>query len=116
MDLSDKQKIVKLVGSAELVLTRLESLQNPAKEDRQLLKSIKRSLNLLKLKPFAGDPVANKLWPKEFYHLPNLFRIELSQFWRLLYYVIGDETRIIVVVFEICDHEKYNKIFNYGKK
>ena len=56
------------------------------------------------------------LWPKEFSNLPNLFRMELSQFWRLLYYVTGDDVTVISVVFEICDHDYYNKIFGYKRK
>ncbi len=124
MDLKDKQKVVKLIGAAESAFAKLEEEvhtieaqgKTPAKEDMQLFKSIERSLNLLKANPFSGDSVAHKLWPKGFEHLPNLFRMELSQFWRLLYYVTGDEVRIVSVVFEICDHEHYDKIFGYEKK
>ncbi len=42
--------------------------------------------------------------------------MELSQFWRLLYYIAGDEVKVVSVVFEICDHEHYDKIFGYRKK
>ena len=59
---------------------------------------------------------SKKKIPKELKHLPNLFRMELSQFWRLLYYVAGDEVKVIAIVFEICDHSTYNKIFGYKKK
>ena len=89
--------------------------KTPAKADAQLLRSVARALDSLKLNPFAGDAVAQKLWPSEFGNLPNLFRMELSQFWRLLYYVTGDEVRVISVVFEICEHEHYDKIFAYRK-
>ena len=98
MDLKDKQKIVQVVGAAETALVKLEEnihvLQaqgkTPAKADTQLFKSIERALNNLKSNPFAGDNVKKDVWPKEFSNLPNLFRMELSQFWRLLYYVVGD--------------------------
>lgn len=124
MDLKDKEKIVKVVGDAETALTKLEESvravealgKTPPKADKQLLNSIERALNLLKNNPFAGESVQYRLWPKEFSGLPNLFRMELSQFWRLLYYVTGDEVRIISVVFEIVDHDKYDKIFGYRKK
>ncbi|MDP1695282.1 MAG: hypothetical protein Q8L29_00010 [archaeon] len=124
MDLKDKQKIVKIIGSADLALTKLEENINsfevrgktPPKEDRQLLNSIHHALDLLKINPFSGDPISHELWPKEFDALPNLFRMELSQFWRLLYYVVGDETRVISIVFEICPHSDYNKILGYKKK
>jgi Txe/YoeB family toxin of Txe-Axe toxin-antitoxin module len=124
MDLKNKEKIVKIIGSAEAALEKLEEQihaaeaagKTPPKSDKQLLKSIERCLNLLKSNPFSGKPVPEKLWPDEFSHLPNLFRIELSQFWRLLYYVAGDEVRIISIVFEICSHKHYDKLFGYRKK
>jgi Txe/YoeB family toxin of Txe-Axe toxin-antitoxin module len=124
MELKDKQRVVKVLGDAEAALTKLEESvhaleaqgKTPPKQDRQLLKSIYHALDILKAKPFAGDNIPHKLWPKEFSHLPNLFRMELSQFWRLLYYVTGDEVKVISVVFEIVDHESYDKIFGYRKK
>ena len=124
MDLKDKEKIVKVIGAAESALAKLEESvhtieaqgKTPAKADKQLLNSIERALNLLKSNPFAGESVPHRLWPKEFSELPNLFRMELSQFWRLLYYVTGDEVRVLSVVFEIIDHDEYDKIFGYKKK
>ncbi len=124
MELKEKQKIVQLVGAADTALTKLQATvhafeaqgKTPPKYDVQLLKSVERALNFLKSTPFAGDNVKHDLWPKEFGSLPNLFRMELSQFWRLLCYVTGDEVRIVSVVFEICDHDHYDKIFGYKKK
>lgn len=95
MDLKDKEKIVKIIGAAENALAKLEESahaieaqgKTPAKADKQLLNSIERALNLLRTNPFLGDSVPHRLWPKEFLELPNLFRIELSRFWRMLYYV-----------------------------
>ena len=124
MDLKDKEKIVKVVGAAETALAKLEESvhaleaqgKTPPKADKQLFNSIERALGILKTNPFAGDSIPHNLWPKEFSVLPNLFRIELSQFWRLLYYVTGDEVKVISVVFEISDHKHYDKIFGYKKK
>ncbi|PIN76026.1 hypothetical protein COV18_01220 [Candidatus Woesearchaeota archaeon CG10_big_fil_rev_8_21_14_0_10_37_12] len=122
--LADKQKIVQTIGTANEAITKLQETVNsyealgktPPKEDRQLLDSIHRAITNLKQNPFAGQVVAHKLWPKEYKDLPNLFRMELSQFWRLLYYVAGDEIRIISVIFEIVDHPTYDKIFGYTGK
>ncbi len=124
MDLKDKEKVVKVIGDAETALAKLEESvrafealgKTPPKADKQLLNSIERALDLLKTNPFAGNSVPHKLWPKEFSGFPNLFRMELSQFWRLLYYVTGDEIRVISVVFEIIDHKRYDIIFGYKKK
>ena len=124
MDLKNKQKIVKIIGNAETSLQKLEHNvssylaegKTPSKSDMQLLRSIEHWLNILKTNQFAGDNIPKKYIPKELLHLPNLFRIELSQFWRMLYYITGDEVKVISVVFEICDHPTYNKIFGYRKK
>lgn len=124
MELKNKEKVVKIIGAADEALTKLEenihSLEaqgkTPPKVDTQLLASIHRTLDLIKTNPFIGDPVPIKIWPREFQSLPNLFRMELSQFWRLLYYVTGDELRIISVIFDISSHENYNKLFGYRKK
>lgn len=124
MDLKYKEKIVQIIGEADSALAKLEENiqivkaqgKTPPKEDTQLLNSIHRALDLLKTNPFTGQPVQEKLWPNEFRNLPNLFRMELSQFWRLLYYVTGNEVRVISVVFEICDHKYYDKMFGYRKK
>ncbi len=124
MELKDKQKIVKVVGAAAEALAKLEERihaleaqgKTPPKTDRQLLRSVERALNLLRTNPFAGDSVPHKLWPGEFSNLPNLFRMELSNFWRLIYYVGGNEVKVVSIVFEICDHEHYDRIFGYRKK
>ncbi len=124
MDLKDKEKIVKIIGAASAALEKLEESvrtfeaqgKTPPKADKQLLESIHRALDLLKTNPFTGDNVPHNLWPKEFSELPNLFRMELAQFWRLLYYVIGDEVKVISVVFEISGHEHYDKVFGYKGK
>ena len=124
MELKDKEKLVRVIGNADIALQKLEYNINsyqaggktPPKSDVQLYKSIERALAHLKQKPFIGDNIQKDHIPKELQHLPNLFRLELSQFWRLLYYVTGDEVRIILVVFEICDHATYDRLFGYQKK
>ena len=119
MDLRDEKKHVQLVGNAEAALAELESQVKahspPKKPDAQLIGSVLRVLDLLKSSPFIGTNVQQKRWPRGFKGLPNLFRMELSQSWRLLYYVVGDETKIVCVVFEIRD-DKYGELFDYPKK
>lgn len=124
MELRDKQKIVKTIDSADEAILELENRINsfkdsgktPPKSDVQLLNSIQRSIEQLKINPFAGENVPRNVWPDEFANLPNLFRMELSQFWRMLYYVIGDDIQVLSIIFKITDHYEYNKIFSYRKK
>jgi Txe/YoeB family toxin of Txe-Axe toxin-antitoxin module len=120
----DKKKVVKVIGNAEHALENLETGiasfitkgKSPPKSDAQLLKSINRALDGLTMNPFLGNSVPHRLWPREFKNLPNLFRLELSQSWRLLYYVTGNDVIIVSVVFEICDHQTYDGIFGYKKR
>lgn len=54
-------------------------------EEMQLLKSIRQKIDFVKANPFYGDPVAKNLIPPEYkekYAAINLFRVELSGFWK----------------------------------
>ena len=88
-------------------------------EHQTLLRSIERVFELLKQNPFAGDQIPKRLIPKiyiEIYNINNLWRVELSNFWRMTYTVRTNELEIINFVLEIVDHKRYDKIFGYEKK
>ena len=73
------------------------------------------------MNPHYGDPIAKNLIPKEYilkYGITNLFRVELSNFWRMLYTLTNDETEIEIVAFvlDIIDHKEYDKVFGYKNK
>jgi len=40
----------------------------------------------------------------------------LSNFWRMIYTVKGNDIEIISFILDIVDHNTYNKIFGYRKK
>lgn len=84
-------------------------------EEVQLLKSIKQKRNFIKENPFYGDSIPKKLIPKD-YNVQNLWRVELSNFWRMLYTIKGDQIEVICFILEILDHPNYNKLFGYRKK
>jgi len=54
---------------------------------------------------------------KRDYDLKNLFRVELSYFWRMLYTLVpGNEgIEIAIVVLDIVDNKRYDKLFGYKK-
>jgi len=88
-------------------------------EHQTLLRSIKRVRDRIKDNPFAGDQVEKKKIPKNYikdYGITNIWRIELSNYWRLIYTVRSDKIEIINFVLNIVDHNKYNKIFGYKKR
>ena len=83
--------------------------------EMQLLKSIKNKIELIKQNPFYGDNIKKQLIPKK-YQVPNLWRVELINYWRMLYTVRGDEIEILCFILEILDHNGYNRVFGYRKK
>lgn len=83
-------------------------------EEMQLLKSINQKISLIKANPFYGDNIKKNLIPKK-YNFQNLWRVELSQFWRMLYTIKGDQIEVICFILDIVDHPTYDKIFGYRK-
>jgi mRNA-degrading endonuclease RelE of RelBE toxin-antitoxin system len=81
-------------------------------EEMQLLRSIEQKKELIKANPFYGDNIEKKKIPKS-YNVQNLWRVELTGYWRLLYTIKGDQVEIVCFVLEIVDHERYDRIFGY---
>lgn len=110
-----------LSPEAEEAYNELNSKATNSKIDRSILNSIKKKSELLKTNPHYGDPIAKELIPKEYvikYGARNLFHVELSNFWRMLYTLTNDETEIEIIAFvlDIIDHKAYNKKFRYRGK
>ncbi len=122
----NKPTRVILLDEADLEFKRLNNLVgkqiNERKEntdEMQLLKSIKQKIEFVKANPFYGDNIPKDLIPKEYflkYNARNLWRVELSQFWRMLYTIQGDQIEVICFVLDILNHDKYNKKLGYRKK
>ncbi len=113
-------KPVKVVLSpeAEEAYGQLNGLAENSKLERSILNSIKKKVELIKMNPHYGNPMAKKLIPKEYvlkYGVTNMFRVELSGFWRMLYTLTNDETEVIIVAFvlDIIDHKEYDRKFGY---
>lgn len=117
----NKQVRVILLDAADKSYKRLnfivgEQVQNGKDntQEMQLLKSIKQKIEFIKTNPFYGDSVKKELIPKE-YNASNLFRVELSQFWRMIYTIKGDNVEVICFILDIISHPDYNKRFGYRK-
>lgn len=84
-----------------------------------ILRSITQKSDWLKQNPFAGDQVEKNKIPKDYikeYDITNLWRIELTDYWRMIYTVKSDTVEIITFILDIVDHNEYNNIFKYKKK
>lgn len=86
---------------------------------QQLLKSIKQKVELLKVNPQAGIHIAKSLIPDIYidkYDVNNLWKIDLSGYWRMIYTLRTTEIEITNFVLDFLNHEAYDKIFGYRKK
>ena len=116
-------KTVKVVLSkeAEEVYKYLNREAPNSKNERTMLNAVNKKVELIKENFHYGEPISKKLIPKEYklkYGVTNLFRVELPNFWRMLYTLTNgsSEIEIIAFVLDIVDHKKYNKKFGYKNK
>ena len=92
-----------------------------SKKERSILLAITKKVELIKSDPHYGNPIAKSLIPKQYvkkYEISNLFRVELPNYWRMLYTLKDGETEIEIISFilDIVDHKEYDKKFGYKKK
>ncbi len=98
-----------------LIVGRQQARGETNSEEMQLLKSIKQKSELLKINPTYGDKISYKLIPKTL-NVSNLFRIELTGYWRMLYTLEGNQIEIVAFVLYLIDHQTYDKLFGYRKR
>lgn len=116
-------KIVRVIFSpeAEEVYKHLNEQAPASKIDRTILNAINKKIELIKANFHYGDPISKNLIPEEYrvkYGVTNLFRVELPNFWRMLYALTEGDTEIEIVAFvlDVIDHKTYDKKFGYRKK
>lgn len=88
-------------------------------EHQTLLNSVKQKIELLRDNPEYGINIPKRLIPKEYiklYDVTNLWKVNLSNYWRMIYTIRGNEVEIISLILDIMNHDDYNKKFGYKKK
>ena len=107
----NQQIKVILKGEAELEFKKLneivgkqvkEGKQNS--EEMQLLRSIQQKKEFIKANPFYGDNIKKYLIPKE-YDVENLWRVKLTNYWRMLYTIRGDNIEILCIIIDVMDNK-----------
>lgn len=97
-----------------------EMLQNKTGTPMQtLFKSIETKKEELKKDPFYGIQIPKKLIPEkyvELYEVKNLWKCNLALAWRAIYFIGGEEDKIVISIVDIIDHNTYDKIFGYKKR
>jgi len=110
-----------LSPEAQEVYNYLNEQAPKSKRERMILNAVNNKVELIKANHHYGNPVAKKLIPSEYklkYGVTNLFRVELPNFWRMLYTLTDSETEIEIIAFvlDLIDHNRYDKKFGYKKK
>ena len=118
----ENMKTVNVVFSPEAkeVYEYLNGQALKSKIERTIFNAINDKIKLIKFNYHYGDPIKKELIPKEYqlkYGVTNLFRVELPNFWRMLYTLTNGETEIEIIAFilDIMDHKDYNRKFGYKK-
>lgn len=116
-------KAIRIILSpeAEEVYKYLNEQAPNSKTEQAILNAINNKVELIKFNPHYGNPIEKDKIPKEYkekYGITNLFRIELPDYWRMLYSLTDRESKIEIIAFvlDIIDHNIYNKKFGYKKR
>jgi len=113
-------KIVRVILSkeAQKAYELLNKNAQFSKIEKSLINSIHKKIELIKENIHYGDPIAKNLMPIEYlknYGITNLFRVELPNYWRMMYTLINGESEIEIISFvlDFINHKEYNKKFGY---
>src|SRR3989339_398344 len=83
-------------------------LKDDGKFHKQLLKAIEREKNYLVIDMHHGTQIPKDKIPgeyKQMYGVTNLWKIDLPDYWRMLYTIVGNEFEIISILLEFMDHK-----------
>ena len=115
-------KAVRVIFSpeAEEIYEYLNKHGKLSKTERMIFNAVNKKIELIKANYHFGEPISKKLIPHEYklkYGVTNLFRVELPNFWRMLYTLIDGESKIEIIAFvlDVIDHKTYSKKFGYKK-
>ena len=113
-----KEVRVILSLEARKVYEYINKESKSSKIERTILKAINQKTELVKSNPHYGNPISKKIIPEIYrrkYGVNNLFRVELPNFWRMLYTLTEGETKVEIIAFvlDIVNHKNYNKKFGY---
>jgi Txe/YoeB family toxin of Txe-Axe toxin-antitoxin module len=94
---------------------RFLALKTSTKDDQKLYKSIERTFEKLKYNPFKGESIKKERIPPEYRHLNNLFKMNINQYWRLLYTVKSlDRSDTLIIILDFLPHNEYDRLFGYN--
>jgi len=89
---------------------------------REVQDALRRQAAALEAEPFRGTFIALSRvprralagWQGRIGAIPNLYKLDLPQGWRALYFVASDEKRRNIFVIEVFSHTEYDRLLGYG--
>lgn len=91
------------------------------RRNERTYKLLINGINTLKRNYKAGSHLSRRKHRKAFeyynkkYGIENLWKLNVSRDWRMIYTVVGNEVEVISFILEMMDHKRYNKRFGYKK-
>jgi len=87
-------------------------------ENQTLFNSIKQKMEFLKDNSQYGLHISKNKIPREYlikYEVNNLWKVNLSGAWRMIYTLRGDKIEILAIILDLISHRDYEKKFKYKK-
>ncbi len=114
----NKKVEIVLSPEAEEVYKYLNEQASNSKIERSILNALEKKKELIKSNTHYGNPIAKNLIPQEYitkYGVTNLFRVELPNFWRMLYTLTDGESEVEIIAFvlDLMNHKDYDKKLGY---
>lgn len=117
--MSEDRRLKRVRFVDERLFKAYQALEAGRHEERRLAESLRAAIQQLKHDSLCGIKIPRELWPAEYvrrYGIDNLRKYNLSDGWRLIYTLVGDEVEIISVLLEWFDHKGYAKRFGYKSR
>ena len=103
----------------ETIKARWDRLNASGKsEDKALVSMLNRAFDALEANCHCGVYIQKKKIPayytKKYGELPNLWKYNLNDSWRLVYFITGAGGEPLSVVLEWMNHKEYERRFGYA--
>jgi len=125
MNFKGKEVKVLIAGDAKEEFEKLNQLVGEeiskgitGSDHQTLFNAIKQKIEFLKENPQYGIHIQKDRIPKEYilkYDVNNLWKVNLSGAWRMIYTIRGSKVEIISLILDILNHKDYEKKFRYKK-
>jgi Txe/YoeB family toxin of Txe-Axe toxin-antitoxin module len=80
----------------------------------EIKKSITKAIKNLQVNPFCGIQIQKLLIPREYSQFDNLWKVNLTSGWRLLYTVTSNNNvELIALILDWTNHTNYERKFKY---